>query len=203
MKIVTQLGWMIHRDSQEGLTMFCYENCHRIQKYVPSIFFSIRLFFAYCHVSMFLTCSSLSTIQSVAIRPLGYKFLAAVSTTWLIRCKSQFISFCAADLYCVFDYSSIVYLHCKSIYVYCVICTNYSQRNIVLSMQEHLCLVLEELNKRWAHQFKVFSEKIESDPRFSRFWKINVASHQMDLRHRNFYEERKSRTSTISSQCYI
>ena len=97
-----------------------------------------------------------------------------------------------------------MYLHCKSIlYVYCVICTNYSQRNIVLSMQEHLCLVLEELNKRWAHQFKVFSEKIESDPRFSRFWKINVASHQMDLRHRNFYEERKSRTSTISSQCYI
>ena len=38
--LVTQLGWMIHRDSQKQLTKTCYENCDRIQKYkVPVPFF--------------------------------------------------------------------------------------------------------------------------------------------------------------------
>ena len=41
---VPQLNWMIHRDSQEGLTKISYENCDRIQKYGPSLgFFSISL----------------------------------------------------------------------------------------------------------------------------------------------------------------
>ena len=58
-------------------------------------------------------------------------------------------------------------------------------------------LGLEELNKRWANQFQSFAEKIETEPRFSRFLKRNVASHKMDLRHRNIYEEHRSRTNRL------
>ena len=34
-----QLDWMIHMDTQECLTKICYENCDRIQKYVPTFSF--------------------------------------------------------------------------------------------------------------------------------------------------------------------
>ena len=43
---------MIHRDSQEGLTKICYENCDRIYKYGPSLIF-FRLVFAFAYVVAF------------------------------------------------------------------------------------------------------------------------------------------------------